>query len=83
MFPTFISIGRCIYYIAVLGYENKHTILTAYSLFDTSKFVFYVSEKIGIVETIKKRITQEPPPMLLEISHIEHTELGNFEVIDM
>lgn len=63
-------------------YENKTTILTAYSLFDMSKFIFYISEKIGIVEAIKNRIIYVDPPILLEISGIESGDLGDFEIIN-
>jgi hypothetical protein len=83
MFPMLISIGRCIYYIGVATYENKTTILMTYSLFDTTKFAFFVTDKLGIVELIRKKITYvESPQMLLEISGIEETEVGDFEIID-
>jgi hypothetical protein len=84
MFPMLISIGRCIYYIGVVAYENKTTILMAYSIFDTTKFVFFVTDKLGIVELIRKKITYvDLPPMLLEISGIEETEVGDFEIVEI
>lgn len=82
MFPTFISIGMYVYYIAVLGYKNKTAIITAYSLIDTTKFIFYVSEKAGIIEAIKKRITYNTPTILLDMSNIEQTDLGDFTIIE-
>lgn len=47
-----------------------------------SKFIFYISEKIGIVEAIKNRIIYVDPPILLEISGIESGDLGDFEIIN-
>ena len=84
MFPMLISIGRCIYYIGIGTYENKTNILMVYSLFDTTKFVFFVTDKLGIIEIIRKKITHvDSPPMLLEISGIEETEVGDFEIIEI
>jgi hypothetical protein len=83
MFITFISAGRFIYYISYVAYENKTTILTIYSLYDTSKFAFYVSEQMGIIEAIKNRITYKPSHILVEITGVEESDLGNFEVIDI
>jgi hypothetical protein len=82
MLPTFISAGRFIYYISYLAYENQETIFAVYSLYDTSKFAFYVSEQVGIVGAIKNILTYKTPPTLLEITSIEKSELGDFEVIE-
>lgn len=82
MLPTFISAGRFIYYISYLAYENQETIFAVYSLYDTSKFVFYVSEQIGVVGAVKNKLTYKPPHTLLEITGIEESELGEFTIIE-
>ena len=79
----FISIGKCVYYIGVITYKNKTSIFTVYSLFDTTRFAFFVTDKLGIVELIRKKIIcSEFPLMLLEISGIEKTEVGDFEILE-
>ena len=81
MFPTFISISRCLYYATIFSYENRDMIFNAYSLFDTTKFAFFVSEKIGVVDLIKKKITPETYTVVLEISGVEKSDVGDFEII--
>lgn len=82
MLSMILSVGRCLYYVGSVTYENKATILTAYSLFDTTKFAFFVSDKLGIIDLIKKKLTYTPESIILEISGIEKSELGEFEIIE-
>jgi hypothetical protein len=82
MFSTIISAGRCIYYITYIAYENKNTILHAYSLYDTSKFTFYVIERVGLVDYIKSKLKPEPSTVIL-VEKTENSELGDFEVIEV
>ena len=77
-----LSIGRCLYYICLVTYENRTTILTVYSIFDTTKFAFFVSDKLGIIERIRKSLTL-PESVLIEINGIEKSELGDFEIIEI
>ena len=82
MISMLISIGRCIYYIGVFIYENKTNILIAYSFFDSMKFVFFVTDKLGIMALIIKKITYNPS-RLIEIIGVEETEFGDFEIIEI
>jgi hypothetical protein len=82
MFTTIISAFGGVYSIISLSYEYKSQILTIYSLFDTSKLIFYTVDKLGIFDIIKKKNNQNPTCVYVEIYKSE-TDLGEFELIDM
>lgn len=84
MFHMLISISRCLYNISGFAYENKQNIISCYSVFDATKFIFYASDRLGIINAIKKRIVLDQPtnPVLLEISSSEETIMGDFEIIN-
>jgi len=81
MFPKFVTIGYWLYYATFLVYENRRGILNIHSLYNTSKFIFYITDRFGIVDAIKKKITHVNTPMILQIGGVETTELGEFEII--
>jgi hypothetical protein len=80
MFSTILTIGNGVYYIISFSYEYKTYILSAYSIFDTSKFIFYTLDNLGILKLIKKKVTYDP--LYMEIKP-EPTDVGEFELIDM
>ena len=82
MIQILISCGKYIYYISCIAYENRIYLLTMYSLFDTSKFIFYATDKIGIIELIRKKITYIPVIIIVG-NKIEKSKVGDFEIIEI
>lgn len=68
------------YSIISLSYEYKSHISSIYLLFDTSKLVFYIVDKLGIFDIIKKKNNQNPTCICIEIHKFE-TGLGEFELL--
>jgi hypothetical protein len=82
MFSMGISIGRCIYYASFMAYQNSGTIMTIYSMYDTGKFTFYVIDRIGVVDYIKKKITPDKSCIIL-MRFVEVGDLGEFEIVEI
>jgi hypothetical protein len=63
---------------------NKKTrlVFAIYSIIDISKFIICMSDKIGIIDMIKKNRLCCVDPVVLEIVGIEHSDVGNFEIIN-
>lgn len=82
MLTELFSFGKYMFIITSYAIENRRFLISAYSIFDASKFVFYVSDRIGIVDELKKRINSQIPqdPILIEFQGVEKGDLGDFEI---
>ena len=85
MLTELFSFGKYMFIITSYAIENRRFLISAYSIFDASKFAFYVSDRMGIIEALKKRINcQLPPaPILIEFGGFESSDLGDFEILDI
>jgi hypothetical protein len=85
MLTELFSFGKYMFIITNYAIENRRFLISVYSIFDASKFAFYVSDRMGIIEALKKRINcQLPPdPILIEFRGVESGDLGEFEILDI
>ena len=82
MLTALFSFGKYMFIIISYAVENYRFLISAYSIFDMSKFVFYVSDRMGIVDMLKKRINDQTTTnyILIEFQGVEKGNLGDFEV---
>ena len=85
MLTELFSFGKYMFIITSYAIENRRFLISVYSIFDASKFAFYVSDRIGIIEALKKRINYQlpPDPILIEFRGVESGDLGEFEILDI
>lgn len=85
MFPGFMLI---VYYGLKASYyavEHRQTILSIYSIYDFTKFSFYVCDRTGIVRIVSNALKKNTHStnILLELIGIEHSSVGEFEILDV
>jgi hypothetical protein len=82
MLTELFSFGKYMFIITSYAVENHRFLISAYSIFDMSKFVFYVSDRMGIVDMLKKRINDQTTTnyILIEFQGVEKGNLGDFEI---
>ena len=88
MLTELFSFGKYMFIITSYAIENRRFLISVYSIFDASKFAFYVSDRMGIIEALKKRINcQLTPittiPILIEFRGVESGDIGEFEILDI
>ena len=85
MLTELFSFGKYMFIITSYAIENRRFLISVYSIFDASKFAFYVSDRMGIIEALKKRINYQlpPDPILIEFLGVESGDLGEFEILDI
>lgn len=85
MITELFSFGKYVFIITSYAIENRKMLISVYSIFDASKFAFYVSDRIGIIEEIKKRINWQlyPRPVVIEFKGVEECQLGDFEILSI
>ena len=82
MMMELFSIGKYIFVITSYVIENRKFLITAYNIFDATKLVFYMSDRIGLIDAFKKKINKQmrSNPIMIEFQGIERSELGDFEI---
>ena len=84
MFPWLMQMGKYMFIVSCYAIEHRKILVSIYSLYDFTKFSFYIMDKIGITDVIsnaiKKRYHTEN--VLIEIS-VEKSDVGDFEIIDL
>lgn len=86
MLSGLFYIGKYFFIISSYVIEHKGILVSTYSVYDLTKFSFYIIDKIGILDVISACIKKKYQPyknVLLEIKGIENTDLGEFEIMDI
>ena len=86
MLPTLIQFGKYMFILSYYFIENRQSIVSLYSLYDFTKFTFYVCDSAGVMEIIKTKLKEKynvVKPSLIEIVGAEHSELGDFEIMNI
>lgn len=73
-------IGKYLFIGTAYIIENRDVILSTYSIYDLTKFTFAVSDKLGIVEIIRKKINK-PDTCMIIIDGKENSDVGDFEMV--
>ena len=81
-------IGKYVYIVAKYMMIHKKMLVSTYSVYDMTKFGFYVSDRIGIIDIISKKINNRYDRnlkniILLEFGDIEKSKLGNFQILNI
>jgi hypothetical protein len=82
------SIGKYIFLISYCLTENRQYIISAYSLYDLIKFTFHATNKIGLIDYIKKKIIADNGEKLVLIlenvkCEIVDNKIFNDRIIDL
>jgi hypothetical protein len=85
MITELFSFGKYMFIATNYAIENRKILISVYSFFDASKFIFYVNDRMGIIESIKKRINgqSQQHPVLIEFIGVEEGALGDFDILDV
>jgi hypothetical protein len=85
MITELFSFGKYMFIITSYAIENRRFLISAYFIFDTSRFAFYVSDRIGIIEVVKKKLNcqLQTNSVLIEFIGIEESYLGDFEILNI
>jgi len=92
MFSIIIYFGKYVYYISKFAmsnksffnyiYNNKTNIIILYSVIDGIKSAIYISDRIGMCNFLKTHKKSKDYSILIQITDIEKTDMGIFEIID-
>ena len=83
MISDLAYVGKCVLIGTAYIIENRNVILSTYSIYDLTKFTFNVSDKLGIIEIIRKKINKSDTPIIMMIiDGKEHSDVGEFEMIE-
>lgn len=81
-------ISKYMYIVAKYMMIHKKMLVYTYSVYDITKFGFYVSDRIGIIDILSKKINNlydmnQKNIILLEFGDIEKSELGDFQILNI
>lgn len=88
MITEILGFGKYIFFITSYAIEHRRMLVSVYSLYDLTKFSFYVSDRIGIIDVLSKMVKKKfntvvQNPVLIELKGYENSEVGEFEIIDV
>lgn len=81
MITELAYVGKYLFIGTYYLIENRNFILSAYSLYDLTKFTFTISDRLGVVEVVKKKIKPSETCVII-IDGKENSVVGDFEIID-
>jgi len=74
-------IGKYIFLISYYLVGNKQYIISLYSVYDLTKFTFYISNEIGLVDYVKKKINGDKSEKLILFFENSKCEIINDKLI--
>ena len=71
------TLGKYAFLISYYIIENQQLLVSVYSLYDLTKFTFYVSDRMGIINYLKRYILNQQKKIIIIEYNIIDCELKN------